>query len=209
MMYSKCKQCRRAGVKLFLKGERCFSAKCAMIRRATAPGMHGAKKKRRSLSEYGSQLREKQKLRRIYGLSERQFSIYIKKALKEKGVSANILMKLLEMRLDNIVFKLGFAVSRPQARQLVVHRFFKVNGKSVDRPSFQLKKGDKVAIKEIKKQKSIVESVKQLIKKRNIPDWLELESDKEILSGAIKEMPDLNKINPGIDLRRIIEFYSR
>jgi small subunit ribosomal protein S4 len=203
----KCKQCRRAGVKLFLKGERCFSPKCAMVRRATAPGIHGSKRKRRSLSEYGLQLQEKQKLRRTYGLRERQFNIYVRKALDKKGVSAGILMKLLEMRLDNVVFRLGFASSRSQARQLVVHRFFKVNNRSVDRPSFQLKKDDRITIKDTKNKKNIVESIRKSIKKHNTPDWMEL--DKEILAGVIKEIPALEKINPGMDLRRIIEFYSR
>ena len=141
MINSKCAKCRRAGVKLFLKGDRCFTPKCAIVRRLSVPGVHGKKRPGR-LSEYGLQLKEKQKLKRIYGLREKQFGIYIEKALKTRGVSAELLMRRLEMRLDNIIFRLGLASSRKQARQMVVHGFFKVNGKRADKPSFLVKKGN-------------------------------------------------------------------
>lgn len=205
MTISQCKKCRHAGVKLFLKGERCFSPKCGITRRSTAPGIHG-KKRRRSFSEYGLQLQEKQKLQRIYGLGGRQFKNYIKKALRKKGVSAETLMQMLETRLDNTVFRLGWANSRAQARQLTVHGFFKINKRKVNRPSFHLKNGYVVLINEVKMKSPIIETIKKKIKKYSAPDWLEL--DKESLKGTVKNIPTLQKINPGVDLRKIIEFYS-
>ncbi len=177
-----------------------------MVRRPTVPGVHG-KKRRRSLSEYGLQLQEKQKLRNTYGLGERQFKTYVQKSLDKKGVSAELLMSALEVRLDNAVFRLGFAKSRSQARQLVVHGFFKVNGRKNDKPSRQMKIGDTISINETKDKKTIIEDIKKEIKKHNVPEWLEF--DSTALKGTIKSIPALDKIDFGVDLQRIIEFYSR
>mgnify|MGYP001596562776 CR=1 FL=1 len=206
MINNKCAKCRRAGVKLFLKGDRCFSPKCAIVRRLSAPGVHGKKRPGR-LSEYGIKLKEKQKLKRIYGLREKQFGIYIRKALKTRGVSAKLLMRSLEMRLDNIIFRLGLASSRKQARQIVVHGFFKINGKKVDKPSFSVKKGDIILLSEVKMKKPIAEDMKRRVKKHNSLEWLEL--DKELLKGVVKSEPTESQIDSGVDLSKIIEFYSR
>lgn len=206
MINNKCAKCRRAGVKLFLKGDRCFTPKCAIIRRLSVPGVHGKKRPGR-LSEYGVQLKEKQKLKRIYGLREKQFGIYVERALKTRGVSAGLLMRRLEMRLDNIIFRLGLASSRKQARQMVVHGFFKVNGKKTDKPSFSVKKGVSILLNESKMKKPVVEEMKKKIKKHNLPEWLEL--DRELLKGTVKSEPTESQIGAGVDLSKIIEFYSR
>lgn len=206
MINNKCAKCRRAGVKLFLKGDRCFTPKCSIIRKSSAPVVHGKKRPGR-LSEYGVQLKEKQKLKRMYGLREKQFSIYIEKALKTRGVSAELLMRRLEMRLDNIIFRLGLASSRKQARQMVVHGFFKVNGKKTDKPSFLVKKGGSILFNESKMKKPVIEEIKKKVKKHNLSEWLEL--DKESLKGVVKSEPTESQIDAGVDLSKIIEFYSR
>ncbi|OWK27140.1 MAG: 30S ribosomal protein S4 [Parcubacteria group bacterium GW2011_GWA2_38_13b] len=206
MNNSKCVKCRRAGIKLFLKGDRCFTPKCAMIRKPSAPGVHGRKRPGR-LSEYGLQLKEKQKLKRIYGLREKQFGIYVKGALKKRGVSAALLMRRLEMRLDNVIFRLGLASSRKQARQMVLHGFFKVNGIKTDRPSFLVKKGDNIVFNESKMKKPVIEEIKKKVKKHNLPEWLEL--DGESLKSVVKKEPTESEIGSGVDLSKIIEFYSR
>jgi len=206
---SKCKICRRSGIKLFLKGERCFSQKCAMVKRPYPPGKKG-KRRRSPLSEYGKELREKQKLRNLYGLGERQFKKYVREVLgkrrKVTDVSA-LLIKILESRLDNVVFRLGFASSRGQAKQMVSHSYFLVNGKSLDIPSYQAKKGDIIALKSTKAQKAIFKNLKNIIKKYKTPGWLELDAQK--LEGKIIGQPSLEEVAPPVEITAIFEFYSR
>lgn len=209
MNNSVCKICRRLGVKLFLKGERCLTPKCPMVKRPYPPGI---KKKRRlpPPSEYGKELREKQKLRNLYNLDERQFKNYVKKILgkRRKVEDASVLLiKILESRLDNLVFRLGFANSRAQARQLVSHGYFLVNGKSVNIPSYQLKKGDIISLKPGKIKKNIFKDLKNLIKKYKTPNWLEL--DREKLEGKLIGEPSLEEVAPPVEISAIFEFYSR
>lgn len=203
----KCKICRRLGLKLFLKGERCYSPKCAMIKRPYAPGMKG-KRRASNLSEYGKQLRESQKVKKWYKVSESQFSQYVEDALSHRQGGRNvtdILVQKLEKRLDNVVYKLGFAASRSQARQIVNHGHFLVNGKNVDIPSFQTKIGDVISIK--KQNAVIFKNLPVFIKKYNAPAWLEL--DKEKLEGKIKKDPVLEDAQLPAEITTIFEFYSR
>jgi len=209
MQYDQCKTCRRLGQKLFLKGERCFSQKCAMIRRAYAPG---PQKKRQggSPSEYKKSLEEKQALKKWYGLSERQFKSYVKETLEKMGKVENVaneLIKRLEVRLDNVVFRLGFAKSRSQARQLVNHGYFKVNGKPVNIPSYQVKKGDVISIKDNKKQKLVFKELSEQLKRHETPSWLVLEKNK--LEGKSIGEPNLDEVKPPAEISLIFEFYSR
>jgi small subunit ribosomal protein S4 len=203
----KCKICRRLGLKLFLKGERCYSAKCAMIKRPYSPGMKG-KRRPSALSEYGKQLQESQKVKKWYKISESQFGNYVKDVLthREGGQDVtNILIQKLEKRLDNVVFKLGFAGSRSQARQLVNHRHFLVNGKIVDIPSYQTKIGDKISIK--KEKDGAFKDLAVSIKKYNAPAWLEL--NKEKMEGQVKRDPVLEDAQLPAEITSIFEFYSR
>jgi len=210
---AKCKICRRAGRKLFLKGEKCFSPKCPMIKKAYPPG--SIKKRRtRPLSEYGKELREKQKLREWYGLGERQFSRYVKEVLEKVHQAssaaenpAEILVRKLENRLDNVVFRLGMAANRTQARQMICHGHFLVNGKPVDIPSFILKKGDKVSIRPNSQKKTIFQNLKQTLKKQQAPSWLKL--DKTKIEGEIVGLPTLEETSPPAEISSIFEFYSR
>ncbi|XOB42514.1 MAG: 30S ribosomal protein S4 [Candidatus Nealsonbacteria bacterium] len=204
-----CKICRRAGEKLFLKGERCFSPKCSMVRRPYPPGQKGKRRKSRP-SEYAKELREKQKLKNWYNLSEKQFKNYVKKLLTKKGKMEDaplLLIKNLESRLDNIVFRLGFTLSRRKARTIVSHGFFKVNGKAINIPSCQLKKGDVLSVKEQKLKKNIIKEFKQLMKKHETPSWLKLNKDK--LEAEIIGEPTLEEVAPPVDILSIFEFYSR
>ena len=206
---SKCKICRRLGTKLFLKGEKCLSSKCAMIKRAYPPGQ---KKKRRppSPSEYGKALKEKQKLKNWYNLGERQFKNYVKKILEKRGRAGNAtssLIKILENRLDNIVFRLGFADSRPRAQQLVSHGHFSVNGRPIKVPSYSAKKGDVILIKEQKAKKIVFQNLKNTLKKHKVPDWLELDIEK--LKGMVKGEPDSEEAAPPVEISAIFEYYSR
>src|SRR6476619_7256820 len=180
-----CRLCRRDGVKLFLKGERCYTSKCAIEKRKYPPGQHG--QRQRKLAEFGIQLREKQKLKRIYRVLERQFRSYFKEAVRRKGVTGEILLQLLEHRLDNVVYRLGFGLSRRQARQLVNHAHFQVNGKKVNIPSYQVRPGDVISLRESgKKAGAIVESL-EATGGRRVPEWLTL--DRAAMSGQVTAVP--------------------
>jgi len=207
MIDSKCKKCRRAGQKLFLKGERCFSQKCAMIRKPYIPGIHGKSRRRRRVSEYGQQLAEKQKLRRTYGISERQFKNYFKEIATQKGNKEELLVSKLESRLDNVVFRLGWANSRGLARQLVNHGHILVNGKKAGIPSYQVKKGDLIQIKERSKKLALFLNLKTFLKKYEVPTWLSL--DKKKIEGKIVSQPKLEDIGKIGEISMIIEYYSR
>ena len=209
MQYDQCKTCRRLGQKLFLKGERCFSAKCAMVKRAYAPGPQ-KKKRGGSSSEYKKSLNEKQTLKKWYGLSERQFERYVKESLAKMGkvddVSAELIRRL-EKRLDNVVFRLGLAKSRAQARQLVSHSYFLVNEKPVNIPSYEVKKNDVISLKQNKKAKNIFTSLSVSLKNQEIPSWLVL--DKEKLEAKTTGEPSLDEVKPPAEISLIFEFYSR
>lgn len=209
MKNNKCKICRREGMKLFLKGQRCLTPKCPMVKRPYPPGQ---KRKRRKgpPSEYGKELSEKQKLKFLYNLSERQFKNYVNKTLKRRGKTedlADFLIQILESRLDNTVFRLGFALSRPQARQLVSHNFFLVNEKPMNIPSYQVKKGDVISVKSQKLKKNILKNIENLIKKYKTPSWLELNVEK--LEGKVVSKPTLEEVAPPVEIPVIFEFYSR
>lgn len=193
----KCRMCRREGMKLYLKGPKCEGDKCTFTKRSHAPGQHGTSRK--TLSTYGKQLREKQKAKRLYGILDRQFGNYVKKALKTKGVTGNVLLQELETRLDNMVYRSGFAVSRPQARMLIRHGLFTVNGKSVNIPSYQLKKGDiikPVSFDKIRLREGFV-----------LPEWLEANVKDKFVKFV--KLPTMEDITERIDIPLIIEFYSR
>lgn len=198
-----CRLCRREGEKLFLKGDRCYSDKCAMNRRASAPGQHGTR--RGKPSNYGMQLREKQKVKRFYGLLEGQFHTVFERAVKMEGITGENFLGLLERRMDNVVFRMGFAASRKEARQLVTHGHFTLNGQKADIPSMTLKIGDVVAVKE-RSTKS--EKFKALAEKATtVPAWLEVESEK--LEGKVVALPKREDIDLPIEEHMIIELYSR
>ncbi len=202
---SVCKQCRREGQKLFLKGDRCISDKCSFEKRSYPPGQHGTR--RSKFSEYGIQLREKQKAKRIYGLLEKQFSLYFKKADRKKGVTGENLLRLLEQRLDNVVFRLGFASSRSSARQLVKHNHFVVNGKKVNIPSFSVKKGDVI---EVKFESKDLKCINDFLNKKDsklIPQWLGLDGNN--LKGTVLSMPNREDITVPVQEQLIVELYSR
>ena len=201
---SKCRLCRREGAKLFLKGDRCYSTKCAFERRPVAPGVHGAGRKK--VSEYGLQLREKQKTKRIYGVQEGQFRKYYEMADRMKGITGENMLSLLERRLDNVVYRLGFASTRLQARQLVSHAHFTVNGKKVDIPSYIVKAGDVIQVRENKIKNAYFEQVKNS-KAPNMPKWLE--GDLEKLEGKVLELPKREDIDTQIAEHMIVELYSK
>ncbi len=203
---SKCSQCRRAGEKLFLKGARCFSPKCAVTRRNYAPGIHGAKRKS-APTEYGQQLREKQNLKKMYRLLERQFANYFDLADRQEGVTADNLIRLLESRLDNTVYRMGFALSRDEARQLVNHGHFKVNGKKVDVPSMQVKKGDVIEVRPESKAKRAFENLEKRIDVKAIPSWLEVNIPN--MKAQVMQLPDAQLANVQVNMRLIVEFYSK
>lgn len=200
-----CKLCRREGLKLFLKGERCYTDKCSFDRRPYPPGQHG--QRRAKFTEYGIRLREKQKVRRIYGVLERQFRTYFEKADATKGVTGEQLLGLLERRLDSVAYRLGFAWTRADARQLVRHKHVQVNGRTVNIPSYLVKPGDKISIREKSKNKVRVQSALEGVDRRGVPEWLEL--DKETLTGTVKTMPNREEITLPIQEQLIVEFYSR
>ncbi len=202
---SVCKQCRREGLKLFLKGDRCTTDKCSFEKRGYPPGQHGLR--RTKFSEYGIQLREKQKAKRVYGVLEKQFSLYFKKADRMKGVTGENLLSFLEQRLDNVVYRLGFAPSRNSARQLVRHNHFTVNGKKVNIPSFSVKQGDVV---EVKLESQDMKFVNENINKQDlklVPQWLEL--DKNKLKGTVQSLPTRDDVSVMIQEQLIVELYSR
>ena len=203
----KCRLCRREGMKLFLKGERCYTDKCPFERRSYPPGQHGPQQLRTKLSDYGIRLREKQKVKRIYGISEKQMRRYYEMATKMPGQAGHNLLQLLERRLDNVVYRLGFAVSRAQARQYVNHGFFKVNGRNVDIPSYLVKPGDVIELKEkYRNNPQILESLEAAVR-RGVPSWLEL--DEGNFKGVVKSLPTREDITMPIKESYIIEFYSR
>jgi small subunit ribosomal protein S4 len=200
-----CRLCRRQGVKLFLKGNRCVSNKCSFEKRSFSPGQHG--QNRVKLSDYGLQLREKQKVKRIYGVLERQFRSYFKKAEKQKGITGEILLQLLERRLDNVIFRSCFASSRPQARQLVKHGLISVNDRKTDIPSYLVKKGDIIQIKTVEPHlKRIAEAVKEN-KDRGVPKWIQLEEER--LAVKIAELPARDDVGFPIQEQLIVELYSK
>nr|1FJG_D Chain D, 30s Ribosomal Protein S4 [Thermus thermophilus]1HR0_D Chain D, 30S RIBOSOMAL PROTEIN S4 [Thermus thermophilus]1JGO_G Chain G, 30S RIBOSOMAL PROTEIN S4 [Thermus thermophilus]1JGP_G Chain G, 30S RIBOSOMAL PROTEIN S4 [Thermus thermophilus]1JGQ_G Chain G, 30S RIBOSOMAL PROTEIN S4 [Thermus thermophilus]1ML5_G Chain G, 30S RIBOSOMAL PROTEIN S4 [Escherichia coli]2F4V_D Chain D, 30S ribosomal protein S4 [Thermus thermophilus]4V42_AG Chain AG, 30S RIBOSOMAL PROTEIN S4 [Thermus thermophilu len=201
-----CRLCRREGVKLYLKGERCYSPKCAMERRPYPPGQHGQKRARRP-SDYAVRLREKQKLRRIYGISERQFRNLFEEASKKKGVTGSVFLGLLESRLDNVVYRLGFAVSRRQARQLVRHGHITVNGRRVDLPSYRVRPGDEIAVAEKSRNLELIRQNLEAMKGRKVGPWLSL--DVEGMKGKFLRLPDREDLALPVQENLVIEFYSR
>lgn len=204
---SVCRQCRREGTKLFLKGDRCYNeAKCAVIKRHTPPGQHGQARARKS-SEYGLQLREKQKCRRAYGVLESQFRKYYDMASNMRGVTGENMLCLLERRLDNVVYRLGFGVSRPQARQLVSHGHITVDGHKVDIPSFLVKPGQVIAIRDKSRDMESFKTIREQGADKPIPKWLEL--DAANLRGTVAAMPQRDDIDLTIEEHLIVEFYSR
>lgn len=200
-----CKLCRREGEKLFLKGERCYTNKCSVSKRAYAPGQHGQQKKK--VSEYGLQLREKQKARRFYGILESQFSRYFDMALKRKGITGENLLQILESRLDNVVYRLGLATSRPEARQLVRHGHFIVNGQKVNIPSYLIKAGDVVAVKEKSKSSPKTKEISEIAGGKVVPKWLEF--DAENLVGKVISLPAREDIDLPVKEHLIVELYSK
>ena len=200
-----CRLCRRDGVKLFLKGERCYTSKCAIERRKYPPGQHG--QRQRKLADYGIQLREKQKLKRIYRVLERQFRSYFKEAVRRKGVTGETLLQLLELRLDNACYRLGFGLSRRQARQLVNHGHFLVNGKKVNIPSYQLRPGDTITVRETSRTAGAITEAVASTGGRRTPEWLTV--DVNALSGRVLAVPTREQIDTQVDEALIVEFYSR
>jgi small subunit ribosomal protein S4 len=200
-----CRLCRREGEKLFLKGERCYTNKCSVGRRAYAPGQHGQQKKK--MSEYGLQLREKQKARRFYGILEGQFRKYFEMAVSQKGVTGENLLQLLERRLDNVVYRLNLATSRPEARQLVNHAHFTVNGKKVNIPSYLLKPGDIIAVAENFRSSEKLKSIGDIAGGKAVPKWLEYNADA--LSGKVVTLPTREEIDLPIREHLIVELYSK
>ncbi len=203
---SSCRLCRREGLKLFLKGDRCYSEKCAFERRGYAPGQHGQSHKKQT-SDYGTQLREKQKLRRMYGLLEKQFHGYFEKADRQKGITGTNLLVLLERRLDNMVFRLGFANSRVEARQLISHGHFLINNKAVNIPSYLLKAGDEVTIKEGSRKINRILEAMETVARRGIPHWLGL--DKDNFKATIKMLPVREDLTMPIQEQLVVELYSK
>jgi len=209
MKEEKCKICRRNGVKLFLKGDRCISPKCPMVKRPYPPGPRG-KKPPRALSEYGKELREKQKLRNWYGLRERQFKNYVRQVLDKRGKTEDaptLLIRALEGRLDSIVFKLGFGSSRAKAKQLVSHGHFLVNDRSVNIPSCQLKKGDRITLKPNSRTKNNFQNLPTVLKKYQPPSWLSLDIEK--MEGKVTGEPNFQEVSPPAEISSIFEFYSK
>ena len=200
-----CRICRRQGQKLFLKGERCYSDKCSISRRNYAPGEHATKKAK--LSEYGTQLREKQKTKAFYGVRENQFRKYFEMATREKGITGEELLKILESRLDNVVYRLGYGSSRPQARQLVNHGLFEVNGQKVDIASYLVKPGDSIKVRENKKDAAIIKENVETNAARNVPAWLE--KDAKNLSGKVIRKPAREDVDLQVEEHFIVELYSK
>jgi small subunit ribosomal protein S4 len=203
-----CKLCRREGEKLFLKGERCFSPKCAFERRSYAPGAHGRQSQfRRKESDYSMQLRAKQKARRVYGIYERQFRRYFREAQRQKGLTGLNLLILLESRLDNVVYRLGFASSRAQARQLVQHGHFEVNGRKTSVPSYLVQAGDIIAVRASSRDVTHFKEVSEIIDPSQVPAWLSL--DLSNLIGKVVDLPSRDDIDISLDEQLIVEYYSR
>jgi small subunit ribosomal protein S4 len=204
-----CKLCRREGEKLFLKGTRCFTQKCSFERRSYAPGQHGRSSqfRRKRESDFTRQLRAKQKARRIYGLYEAQFSRYYKVSLKRRGLTGLNLLQILESRLDNVVYRLGFASSRAEARLLVTHGHFSVNGRRTDIPSMLLSAGDEVSVREGSRKREFFKQLPDIAEDRNIPAWLS--RNVKSLSGSVIRLPERAEIDGNLSEQSIVEFYSR
>ena len=200
-----CRQCRREGVKLFLKGDRCYSDKCAFAVRAYAPGQHGQARKK--VSEYGVQLREKQKARRIYGILERQFHNCFERAEKQKGITGENLLVMLERRLDNVVYRLGLAESRSQARQIVTHGHIAVNGRRLDIPSALVKAGDVVSVMDNSRDKEYFKGKAEVLAKQSVPAWMTLNAEK--LSCTVDRFPTREEIDIPIEEHLVVELYSK
>lgn len=203
---AKCRLCRREGGKLFLKGDKCYNGKCPFEKRPVAPGAHGLAAARKKVSEYGKQLREKQKVKRIYGVQEGQFRACYEKADRMKGITGENMLSLLERRLDNVIYRMGVGVSRAQARQLVNHGHFLVNGKKVNIPSYIVKAGDVITVKESKTDNKYFEQIKSA-KAGNTPKWLEFDNEK--LQGKILALPEREDIDSQIAEHMIVELYSK
>ncbi len=201
-----CRQCRREKLKLFLKGDRCYSDKCAFERRGYAPGQHGQARMRK-VSDYAVQLREKQKVKRMYGMLEGQFRNYFFHAERIKGVTGESLLRLLECRLDNVIYRLGFANSRNQARQMVRHNHFLVNGKKVNIPSFQIRVNDVITVKEKSRAVAAITDSLQAVARRGVPGWLEM--DQANFKGTVKALPDRQAITMPIQEQLVVELYSK
>ena len=202
---SVCRLCRREGIKLFLKGSRCETAKCAIEKRANPPGQHGQGRKK--FSEYGTQLREKQKVKRIYGVLEKQFRNYFFAADKKKGITGENLLQKLELRMDNVIYRMGLASSRSTARQLVGHGHFTVNGKKMNIPSYALEQGDTIALNPNKIKKTPVKNAIENIKGKTLPDWLSFDTDSK--QGIIQALPTREHVAMPIEEQLIVELYSR
>jgi len=203
---AKCKLCRRAGEKLFLKGERCQSPKCAMVKRNYPPGSHGQKRRRR-LSSYGIHLREKQKVRYMYALTETQLRNYMNKAMNKEGNTGKLFLSQLESRLDNTVYKLGFASSRLQARQIITHGHIQVNGQKISFPSYQVKPKDIIEIRQKSLASNFFKNLKKTIEKHQTPSWLDL--DKKALKGKVINSPQDKDLELGIQTQLLVEFYAK
>ena len=202
-----CRLCRREGCKLYLKGERCMSDKCAIARREQAPGQHGAGSGRRRVKEYSLQLREKQKAKRYYGILEKQFENYFKKADRKEGQTGENLLTMIERRLDNVVYRMGMAESRKEARQLVLHAHFTVNGKKVNIPSYEVRKGDVIALKESSRKLEKFKVLIENITARTVPSWMNV--DKENIVATITELPKREDVDFPFEEHLIVELYSK
>ena len=203
---AKCRQCRREGEKLFLKAEKCFTDKCAVERRAYPPGQHGQRRNQR-LSEYGGQLREKQKLRRIYGVLEGQFRLTYKRAEKSRGITGESLLQILESRLDNVAYRMGFGGSRAEARQTVRHNSILVNGKRVNIPSYQVKPGDVVEVADNSRGQLRLKSALEAAEQRGFPEWIEV--DSKAFKGTFKALPQRSELPATINEHLVVELYSK
>ena len=201
-----CRLCRREGMKLFLKGERCYTEKCGIEKRNMPPGQHG-RRRASKLQGYGVQLREKQKVKRTYGVLEDQFRRYFEMADRTRGITGVTLLQLLERRLDNVVYRLGLATSRPQARQLVRHGHFLVNGKKVDIPSYQVRQGDTIAVRNTSAQNPTIQHAMEEVKGRGVPEWLSV--DAGAFAGRIASLPTREQINLPVQEQLIVELYSK
>ena len=200
-----CRQCRREGVKLFSKGERCYTEKCALNRRSTAPGQHGAARKK--IGEYGLQLREKQKAKRYYGIQEKQFRNYFEKAAAQEGQAGENLLTMIERRFDNVVFRMGMGESRRDARQLIVHGHFLINGKKADIPSMMIKVGDVISIREASRKSEKIKSLVENLDNRQVPAWLTV--DKENVTATVAALPKREDIDFPFEEHLIVELYSK
>ena len=200
-----CRICRREGLKLYLKGSRCYSKKCAFERRPSPPGQHGVR--RRKMGDFGIQLREKQKVRRVYGVLERQFRNYFNEAETHEGVTGEALLQSLETRLDNVVFRLGFASSRAQARQLVAHGHFAVNGTPTNVPSYRMRTGDRVEVRESRRSREAFKVIRETLRSHTAPDWLSLDAAK--LAGSVASLPRRDQMPLDLSEQLVVEYYSR